>query len=155
MKEGNFPKGIRTMMGVGSPGLKNGIGISTYSFTQGMGRTSMYSADGDLLIVPQCGALRVTTELGKLYVPSKEIVVIPRGCKFKIDPDQEGEHHRGWIAEIFKGHLAIPDLGPIGANGLANERDFLVPKASYKEDHSITDPEEKHLILARFNGKLF
>ena len=114
------------MMGVGSPGLKNGLAISTFAFTKNMtnSKLSMYSADGDLLIVPQNNALRVTTEFGKLRIVPKEIIVIPRGCKFSIDTDKEGTHTRGWIAEIFKGHLTIPDLGPIGANGLANERDF-------------------------------
>ena len=84
-----FPEGIRTMMGIGSPGLKNGIGISTYSFTKSMSsqKLTMTSADGDLLIVPQLGALRVTTEFGKILVGPKEIVVIPRGAKFSVDPD--------------------------------------------------------------------
>lgn len=87
----------------------------------------MYSADGDILLVPQMGALKVTTEMGKFLVSPKEIIVIPRGVKFSVDPDVEGEKHRGWIGEVFKGHFTIPDLGPIGANGLANERDFLAP----------------------------
>lgn len=89
IKEVMFPEGIRTMMGIGSPGLKNGIGISTYSFTKSMSsqKLTMCSADGDLLIVPQLGALRVTTEFGKILAGPKEIVVIPRGAKFSVDPD--------------------------------------------------------------------
>lgn len=92
-------------------------------------KIAMSSADGDLLIVPQTGTLRVTTEFGLLTVASKEICVIPRGVKFAVD--LEGEQARGWIAELYKGQFAIPDLGPIGSNGLANERDFEVPVACY------------------------
>ena len=85
-------------------------------------KLALYSSDGDMLIVPQDGTLRITTEFGKLTVGSKEICVIPRGVKFTVD--LAGEKSRGWICEVYKGHFAIPDLGPIGSNGLANERDF-------------------------------
>ena len=80
------------MMGAGSPALKNGLAISIYNFTESMmsRKQAMYSADGDLLIVPQLGSLRVTTELGALLIKPKEIIVIPRGVKFSVDPDQEG-----------------------------------------------------------------
>lgn len=94
----------------------------------------MYSSDGDILIVPQDGTLHLTTEFGKLTVGSKEICVVPRGVKFSVDlPAEEGAKCRGWICEVFKGHFAIPDLGPIGSNGLANERDFEVPVAAYQD----------------------
>ncbi len=91
----------------------------------------MYSSDGDIIIVPQTGTLLVSTEFGKLRVPPKEVVIVPRGCKFSVDI--ESGAGRGWLAESFKGHFAIPDLGPIGSNGLANERDFSAPVASYSE----------------------
>ena len=81
----------------------------------------MYNSDGDFLIVPQKGSLHITTEFGKLVVPPEEICIIPRGCKFSVEVN---EASRGWICEIYKGHFKIPDLGPIGANGLANPRDF-------------------------------
>ena len=77
--------------------------------------------------------LLVTTEFGKLRVPPKEVIIIPRGVKFSIDIE-EG-HARGWLSEAYTGHFAIPDLGPIGANGLANERDFSAPVAAYEDDH--------------------
>jgi len=107
----------------------------------------MYSADADMLIVPQEGSLLVTTELGKLKVAKKEFIVIPRGVKFTVDVD--GDQARGWIAECYKGHFEIPDLGPIGSNGLANERDFMAPVASYE------DSTEEWTILVRFSGKTF
>jgi homogentisate 1,2-dioxygenase len=110
------------MMGAGSPGLKNGMTISRFNFNTNMDKTAMYSSDSDMLIVPQVGTLLVTTEMGRLTVGQKEIIVIPRGIKFSVDLD--GKFCRGWICETFKGHFVIPDLGPIGSNGLANERDF-------------------------------
>lgn len=105
--------------------MKNGLGISRFAFSKSMqqAKVALYSADGDLLIVPQQGVMLVQTEFGKLRVESKEIIVIPRGIKFAIS-SEENALCRGWMAELFKGHFQIPDLGPIGANGLANERDF-------------------------------
>jgi homogentisate 1,2-dioxygenase len=119
-----FCHGIETMMGAGSPDLKNGMAISRFQFTADMSsaKVAMYSSDADMLIVPQMGVLLVTTEMGLLRVAQKEILVVPRGVKFAVD--KEGEMCRGWICETFTGHFVIPDLGPIGSNGLANERDF-------------------------------
>ena len=95
-----------------------------------MGKESFVNADGDFLIVPHKGKLYVTTLMGKLVVEPKEILIIPRGIKFTIDV--EGEI-KGWIAEIWGHHLALPELGPIGANGLANAKDFLYPTAWFED----------------------
>lgn len=137
------------MMGAGSPMMKDGLGIMQYTFKKNMtaAKFSMYSADADLLIVPEKGTLLITTEMGKLRVPPQEVVVVPRGIKFSVDVE-DGEA-RGWCSEVFKGHFVVPDLGPIGANGLANERDFSAPVAAY------TDEEEAWTVLVRFNGKTF
>ena len=142
-------EGIRSMMGAGCPAMKDGLSISYYSCKVIMSykKIAMYSSDGDMMIVPQEGTLRITTELGKLTVASKEICVIPRGVKFSVD--LEGSQARGWIAKVFKGHFAIPDLGPIGSNGLANERDFEIPVAAYE------DSTEQWSIFSRFQGKTF
>ena len=94
-----------------------------------MENQAFYNSDGDFLIVPQEGVLYLKTEFGKLVVGPREIVVIPRGIKFSIDV--EGQSN-GWICEIYKGHFRLPDLGPIGANGLANPRDFEAPHAWYE-----------------------
>jgi homogentisate 1,2-dioxygenase len=90
-----------------------------------------YSADGELLIVPQQGRLHIATELGLLEVEPQEIAVIPRGVRFQRRlPDGEA---RGYICENFGALLRLPDLGPIGSNGLANPRDFLTPVARYED----------------------
>lgn len=97
----------------------------------------------------------MTTELGKLYIRPKEIVVIPRGVKHHIEGETENDFYRGWMAEVYKGHFCIPDLGPIGANGCANERDFQAPVAAYYEDHSIPADQKQWTVIAKFNGKFF
>ena len=87
------------------------------------------------------GVLLVTTEMGRLRVEPKEIMVVPRGVKFAVD--KEGDMSRGWICETFTGHFVIPDLGPIGSNGLANERDFKYPVAAY------VDEDEDWTVVSR------
>lgn len=91
-----------------------------------MGKEAMVNSDGDFLIVPNIGTLYITTLMGKLTVSPKEICIIPRGIKFTIDV--EGPI-KGWVAELWGHHLGLPELGPIGANGLANPKDFLYPQA--------------------------
>ena len=90
----------------------------------------MYSSDGDFLIVPQTGDLFITTELGKMRVAPNEICVVQQGIRFSVAVDGDA---RGYVAEIFGGHLELPNRGPIGANGLANSRDFLTPVAWYED----------------------
>ena len=107
-----------------------GISIHIYRANRSMERV-FFNADGELLLVPQLGRLRLVTELGVLEVEPLEIAVIPRGMKFRVElPDGEA---RGYIAENHGAPLRIPDLGPIGSNGLANPRDFLAPVAHYEE----------------------
>jgi homogentisate 1,2-dioxygenase len=97
--------------------------------------------------VPQLGSLRIRTELGILHVLPGEICVIPRGLKFRVElPDGSV---RGYICENYGALFRLPDLGPIGANGLANPRDFLAPVAAYE------DREGKFQIIAKFLGKLW
>jgi homogentisate 1,2-dioxygenase len=112
-------------------------------------------ADGELLIVPQLGRLRAITELGVLDVEPHEILVIPRGLRFRIElPDAaaEGgreEGARGYICENFGAYLRLPDLGPIGSNGLANPRDFRYPVASYE------DREGRFQLVNKYLGHLW
>ena len=95
--------------------------------------------------MPQSGTLHIITEMGKMTVEQLEICVIPRGVKFSVEIT---ELSKGWVCEIFKGHFNIPDLGPIGANGLANPRDFKTPVAFYER------VKEKYTV-SEFNEKIF
>jgi homogentisate 1,2-dioxygenase len=108
---------------------------------------AFYDADGELLIVPQQGRLFVTTELGRLWVEPQEIAVIPRGIRLRIElPDGEA---RGYVCENFGSPFRLPDLGPIGSNGLASERDFRTPQAWYE------DRDQRYELIAKFMGRLW
>ena len=103
-------------------------GLRAFTCTPPTARCSdrfFYDADGELLIVPQQGRLRFATELGRIDVEPQEIVVIPRGVRFRVEL-LDGEA-RGYVCENYGAPLRLPDLGPIGSNGLANPRDFLTP----------------------------
>jgi homogentisate 1,2-dioxygenase len=118
-----------------------------YMATESMGDTYFYDADGELLIVPQAGRLIVDTECGRIDVAPGEIVVIPRGMVFKIDlADQSA---RGYVCENYGAYFELPERGPIGANGLANPRDFLSPVAAYQ------DVERPGELFVKFDGRLF
>ena len=106
-----------------------------------------YDADGELLIVPQAGALRLLSELGVLEVAPLEIAVIPRGLRFRVE--LLGPTARGYVCENFGAPLRLPDLGPIGSNGLANPRDFSSPVAWYE------DREGRFELVAKFAGQLW
>jgi homogentisate 1,2-dioxygenase len=143
----DFLHGIKTYCGAGSPSLKNGLSIHLYSCNTSMPEnTAFYSSDSDFLIVPQAGQLFITTELGKLEVSSREICVIPRGLRFRVEVQGK---NRGYICELYKGHFTLPELGPIGSNGLANSRDFEVPVAWYE------DKDCEFTVISKFNGKFF
>ena len=106
-----------------------------------------YNADGELLIVPQQGRLRLATELGLIGVEPQEIVVIPRGVRFRVELTDGTA--RGYICENFGANFRLPDLGPIGSNGLANPRDFLTPHAWYE------DQQGEYELIAKFMGNMW
>jgi len=112
-----------------------------------MSKRFFYSADGEWLIVPQLGGLRISTEMGVMEVQPNEICVIPRGIKLRVDL-LDGKA-RGYICENYGAPFRLPDLGPIGSNGLANPRDFLTPAAAYE------DMEGDFRITAKFQGNLW
>jgi homogentisate 1,2-dioxygenase len=143
----DFVEGIVTMGGSGDPSLQTGVAIHLYAANRSMQDRFFYNADGELLIVPQSGALEVATELGVLHVLPGEICVLPRGLKFRVElPDGPA---RGYICENYGAQFRLPDLGPIGANGLANPRDFLAPVAAFE------DREGDFRIIAKFQGSLW
>jgi homogentisate 1,2-dioxygenase len=147
----DFIDGLFTMAGNGSPAAHSGVGIHLYAANRDMQGRFFYSADGELLIVPQQGRLKLDTELGVLDVEPQQIAVIPRGIRFRVSlPDGEA---RGYVCENFGAFLRIPDLGPIGSNGLANPRDFLAPNATYEDVEAPTG--QSFELIAKFQGHLW
>jgi homogentisate 1,2-dioxygenase len=102
-----------------------------YLATQSMTDEYFYNADGEMLFVPQQGALRLRTEFGIVDVGSGEVAVIPRGVKFSVE--LPAGPARGYVCENYGGGFTLPERGPIGANCLANPRDFLTPVAAYED----------------------
>ncbi|KAK3945711.1 Homogentisate 1,2-dioxygenase [Diplogelasinospora grovesii] len=148
--ETDWVTGLRQVAGAGDPTMKSGLGIYVYAAGRSMPtNAAYYSADGDLLIVPQEGALDIRTELGWLLVRPMEMAVIPRGVKYNVGLP-EGKA-RGYALELYQGHFQLPELGPIGSNGLANARDFQAPFASYTNDTS----GGQYKITTKFNNALF
>jgi homogentisate 1,2-dioxygenase len=155
----DFIQGLTSVAGAGDPSLKDGVCIYNYACNQSMiladgkGGSAMCNADGDFLIVPQQGSLLFITEMGKLHVRPSEIIVVPRGIKFSVVPElgEGSPFARGYILEVFKGHFELPGLGPIGANGLANPRDFEAPVAAFED----LDIDVSFNIVQKYMGKLF
>ncbi len=143
----DFLDGLFTMAGNGGPAAGTGIGIHLYAATQSMQDRYFYNADAEMLIVPQQGRLRLATELGVIEVEPQEIAVIPRGIRFRVDL-LDGRAS-GYVCENFGALLQLPDLGPIGSNGLANPRDFLTPVAAYE------DTEGDFELVVKFQGALW
>jgi homogentisate 1,2-dioxygenase len=143
----DFVEGLYTMAGNGGPAAQSGVGIHLYAANRDMQGRYFYDADGELLIVPQQGRLRIATELGVLEVEPQQIAVIPRGVRFAVRlPDGSA---RGYVCENFGALLQLPDLGPIGSNGLANPRDFETPHAAFE------DLEGNFELVAKFQGHLW
>jgi homogentisate 1,2-dioxygenase len=143
----DFIAGLATLGGNGSPETHAGCGIHWYVANRSMQRRFFYDADGELLIVPQQGGLRLATELGLLEVRPLEIAVIPRGLRFRVELLDDTA--RGYVCENFGAPLRLPDLGPIGSNGLANPRDFQTPVAWYEERAGEFE------LIAKFAGHLW
>jgi homogentisate 1,2-dioxygenase len=140
----DFIAGLRTVAGNGSPEQQSGCGIHWYVANRSMIDRFFYSADGELLIVPQLGRLRLATELGTLEIEPQQIAVIPRGLRFRVELlDAQA---RGYVCENYGAPFRLPDLGPIGSNGLANPRDFEAPVAWYE------DRAGDFELVARFMG---
>ena len=143
----DFIDGIITVGGNGDPSVQSGLAIHLYAANASMENRFFYNADAEMLIVPQHGSLELHTECGLLEVAPLSIAVIPRGMKFRtVLPDGEA---RGYICENYGEPFRLPDLGPIGANGLANPRDFEIPVAAFE------DREGDFRMVGRFQGYLW
>jgi homogentisate 1,2-dioxygenase len=143
----DFVDGLYTIGGNGDTLSQAGIGIHWYRANTSMLDRFFVDADGELLVVPQEGTLLVQTEFGRLRVAPGEIAVIPRGVRFRVELSDGLA--RGYICENYGAALTLPERGPIGANGLANERDFLAPAASFE------DRRGSFQVVQKFGGHLW
>ncbi|MDE3735267.1 homogentisate 1,2-dioxygenase [Pseudomonas resinovorans] len=142
----DFIDGLLTIAATSDAEQASGVSVHLFRANASMQRV-FFSADGELLIVPEQGRLRIATELGLLDVEPLEIAVIPRGMKFRVELLDASA--RGYICENHGAALRLPDLGPIGSNGLANPRDFLAPVAHYE------DIDAPVALVQKFLGELW
>lgn len=146
-KPTDFVHGLIPFVFNGSPKNFTGSLIYLYACNQSMTDRYFYNSDGEMLFVPQLGSMKLHTEFGVVTIEPQEIAVIPRGVKFRVELLDTSA--RGYVCENHGAPLGLPDLGPIGANGLANPRDFLYPCASFE------DREEKFTLLCKFQNQLW
>ena len=145
--EKDFVEGLVTIAGNGDLFSQTGIAIHIYRATKPMADRFFYNADGEMLIVAERNRVRFLTELGVIEIGPGEVCCLPRGLKFRVElPDGDA---RGYICENYGAQFRLPDLGPIGANGLANPRDFETPVAWYE------DVDGKFEQVAKFGGNLW
>jgi len=140
--DADFVDGMVTMLANRDPADLEGVAVHLYRASKSMERRVFVDADGELLIIPQSGTLRIASEFGLLDVAPGSIGVVPRGAKFRVEVEGES---RGYVAENHGLPLRLPDLGPIGSNGLANPRDFETPVASFEDKDEPTEVIQKSL----------
>ncbi len=145
-KPTDFLGGLVTLAGSGDAASQSGIAVHVYRANRSMQHRYFYDADGELMFVPQQGSILLATELGRLEVAPGEIAVVPRGVKFRVEV--EGAT-RGYLCENYGAPFRLPELGPIGSQGLAQRRDFLAPVAAYEEGAG------KCQVVAKFMGGLW
>ena len=143
----SFIEGMQTITLAGDAAAQSGIAAHVYCATRSMQDEYFYDADGELLIVPQQGQLRLCTEFGVIDAEPGEIAVIPRGVKFRAE--LPGGAARGYVCENYGGAFTLPERGPIGANCLANPRDFMTPVAAYE------DQETPSRLFVKWGGALW
>ncbi|OFZ88764.1 MAG: homogentisate 1,2-dioxygenase [Betaproteobacteria bacterium RBG_16_66_20] len=143
----DFIDGLVTMAGSGDPAAHSGIGVHVYCANRSMTDRYFHDADGEMMIIPQQGGLLIFSELGKIQAEPGEIAVVPRGIKFKVGLLDGAA--RGYVCENYGAPFRLPELGPIGSQGLAQKRDFLAPVAAFE------DRSGKCEVVAKFLGNLW
>ena len=138
----DFVDGMVTMLANRDPADLEGVAIHLYRASKSMERRVFVDADGELLIIPQHGSLRVVTEMGVLELEPGWVGLVPRGVRFRVEVDGEA---RGYVAENHGAPFRLPELGPIGSNGLANARDFETPAAAFEDKDEPTEVIQKSL----------
>jgi homogentisate 1,2-dioxygenase len=142
----DFVGGLYTVGGNGDVRTRSGMAVHLYAATASMTDRYFVDSDGELLVVPQLGAVLLHTELGRLRVAPGEIAVLPRGIRFRVE--LPGGPVRGYLCENYGAPFTLPERGPIGANGLAGERDFLAPVAAWEERAGAQ-------VVQKFGGNLW
>jgi homogentisate 1,2-dioxygenase len=143
----DFVDGLVTHAGNGDPATGAGIGIHLYATNRPMAGRCFANADGELLIVPQQGRLTLLTEMGAIEAGPGEIALIPRGVRFRVELSDGAA--RGYVCENYGRLFTLPELGPIGSNGLANPRDFLTPIARFEDVDAPTE------LVQKFQSRLW
>jgi homogentisate 1,2-dioxygenase len=141
----DFVDGLATIAGSGAHAAQAGVAVHIYRANRAMKERYFWNADGELMFVPQQGSMEIATELGRLALEPGEIAVVPRGMKFKVTHDGPV---RGYVCENYGAHFRLPELGPIGSQGLAQARDFEAPVAAYEETG-------KCEVVSKFMGRLW
>ena len=142
----DFIDGLATWCGAGDAEAGQGLAVHLYAVNRSMEGRAFCNADGEMLIVPQMGALHIVTEMGAMDVAPGQIALVPRGVRFAVGVEGAA---RGYVCENYGALFRLPELGPIGANGLANPRDFETPVAAFE------DREEPFEIVQKFGGRLW
>jgi len=143
----DFIDGLRTVVVNGDPESQIGVAVHLYLANRSMTQRAFVNADGEMLVVPQQGALTITTEMGVLAVRPGEVALLPRGVAFKVAMDGPA---RGYICENYGAAFRLPELGPIGSNGLANARDFQAPVAAFEPEQA-----QAYEVIRKFGGQLW
>ena len=143
----SFVEGVRTMTTAGDVNTQAGMAAHVMLMTRAMDDEYFYNADGEMLILPQQGRARFVTEFGIIEVGPGDVCVIPRGVKFKAQPIDGPV--RGYVCENYGAKFTLPDRGPIGANCLANARDFKTPVAAFE------DKETPCRVMVKWAGKFY
>src|SRR5687768_17470535 len=134
---------MTTMVANRSPEDLEGVAVHVYRAARDMEQRCFADADGELLFIPQQGRLDLHTEMGRIEIAPGEVALVPRGLRFRaVLPDGAA---RGYVAENHGALFRLPELGPIGSNGLANPRDFLTPAARYEDEEGEVELVQKYL----------
>ena len=141
----DFIDGLRTVLVNGDADAQTGMAAHLVLANRSMSR-ALVNADAEMLLVPQQGALTLRTELGVLHVAPGEVALLPRGMVFQVAVDGPS---RIYVCENYGAHFRLPELGPIGSNGLANARDFIAPAAACIDDPQPTE------IVKKYGGRLW
>jgi homogentisate 1,2-dioxygenase len=143
----DFIDGLVTVATNGDARAQFGIGIHVFRANRSMHERFFYNSDGEMLLVPEQGLVTLCTECGVLRAGPGDIVIIPRGMKFRVEVPDGGA--RGYVCENYGAKLELPERGPIGSDGLANSRDFASPVAAFE------DREGDFELVTKLDGRLF